>query len=130
MSTTTATPNSPDFLAGQEFERQRITVILGHKMSALDPNFALTIINLGFDPVMARKTLDAAYLDAQRLQPNAPANQFVAAMKAMGNPNVSGIPSLDDGTKKLSDEAQNEYAKAYFAGNINPPNPNTDRGFL
>ena len=105
-------------------------VILGHKMSALNQNFALAIINLGLDLVMARKVLDAAYLDAQRLQPNSPANQFVAAMKAMGNPNISGIPSLDDGTKKLSNEAQNEYAKAYFAGNINPPNPNPDSGFL
>jgi len=99
MRTSEISNKSPDFLAGQLFERERIMVVMNHKISTINPHFARTIIDMGFDSEMSKKVIDAAYLDHHRNQPGDQATRFVAAMKAIGNADISGVPSPDTGAE-------------------------------
>ncbi|MCF8168151.1 MAG: hypothetical protein K9J77_06015 [Rhodoferax sp.] len=123
MNTVTTPKQSPDFLAGQQFERDRITTILSHKMATLNIDFACVVIKQGFDAPMARQLLDAAYLDLQRTQPNTQANQFVNAMKSLGNPAIMGGPEPE----RASESEQ--INQQFYAGSKRHDN-NPEQGFL
>lgn len=107
---TTRTPKpSEDFLAGQKFERDRITLVMSHP--AAQQNHKLATAVLGCSDMSAddlKGLLDTAAHGMAKANKDSPGSQFLAHMNSLGNPALVNLTEEQLANQVLSSVKPND----------------------
>lgn len=108
MTTRTQKP-SEDFLAGQKFERDRITLVMSHPAAQQNHKLATAVLGCGDMPAEdLKKVLDAAAYDMAKANKESPGSQFLAHMNGLGNPALVNLTEEQLAKQVLSSVKPND----------------------